>query len=30
VIAEPLALGDGGDGAPLVHHRGGYTTAVSP
>ena len=28
VIAEPLALGDGGDGAPLVHHRGGYTTAA--
>ncbi|MFF5200023.1 flavin reductase family protein [Micromonospora sp. SD19] len=30
VIAEPLALGDGGDGAPLVHHRGGYTTAGAP
>ncbi|MGQ5259898.1 flavin reductase family protein [Micromonospora sp. ZYX-F-536] len=30
VIAEPLAVGDGGDGAPLVHHRGGYTTAVPP
>ncbi|WP_422739073.1 flavin reductase family protein [Micromonospora sp. WMMD729] len=26
VIAEPLALGDGDDGPPLVHHRGGYTT----
>ncbi|MET0418732.1 MAG: flavin reductase family protein [Actinoplanes sp.] len=30
VIAEPLALGDGGDGTPLVHHQGGYTTAVPP
>ncbi|MEV6801708.1 flavin reductase family protein [Micromonospora rifamycinica] len=27
VIAEPLALGPGLDGDPLVHHRGGYTTA---
>ncbi|WP_036374962.1 flavin reductase family protein [Micromonospora sp. ATCC 39149] len=24
VIAEPLALGVGEDGAPLVHHRGGH------
>ncbi|MCM0678756.1 flavin reductase family protein [Micromonospora phytophila] len=27
VIAEPLVLGAGEDGDPLVHHRGGYTTA---
>ncbi|SBT37206.1 flavin reductase family protein [Micromonospora auratinigra] len=27
VLAEPLALGAGEDGDPLVHHRGGYTTA---
>ncbi|MER7893462.1 flavin reductase family protein [Micromonospora sp. NPDC094482] len=26
VIAEPLALGDGGEGDPLVYHQGGYTT----
>ncbi|MGS2618298.1 flavin reductase family protein [Micromonospora sp. LZ34] len=25
-IAEPLALGGGEDGDPLVYHRGGYTT----
>ncbi|MGC4746597.1 flavin reductase family protein [Micromonospora sp. DT201] len=30
VIAEPMALGDGGEGAPLVYHRGAYTTAVPP
>lgn len=28
VIAEPLALGGGADGEPLVHHRGGYTTTA--
>lgn len=27
VIAEPLALGSGEDGDPLIYHRGGYTTA---
>ncbi|MEU1887623.1 flavin reductase family protein [Micromonospora sp. WMMD987] len=27
VIAEPLALGPGPDGDPLVYHRGDYTTA---
>ncbi|MBQ1022758.1 flavin reductase family protein [Micromonospora sp. C95] len=27
VIAEPLALGPGEDGDPLVYHRGAYTTA---
>ncbi|MBQ1047764.1 flavin reductase family protein [Micromonospora sp. C51] len=27
VIAEPLALGPGADGDPLVYHRGAYTTA---
>ncbi|MGN9809908.1 flavin reductase family protein [Micromonospora sp. BQ11] len=27
VIAEPLALGAGVDGDPLVYHQGGYTTA---
>jgi flavin reductase (DIM6/NTAB) family NADH-FMN oxidoreductase RutF len=30
VIAEPLALGAGEDGDPLVHHRGGYTTTFGP
>ncbi|MGC5329207.1 flavin reductase family protein [Micromonospora sp. DT62] len=25
-VVEPLALGGGEDGDPLVHHRGGYTT----
>ncbi|SCF37750.1 flavin reductase family protein [Micromonospora mirobrigensis] len=30
VIAEPLALYAGEDGEPLVHHRGGYTTAATP
>ncbi|MBQ1073524.1 flavin reductase family protein [Micromonospora sp. C31] len=29
-VAEPLALGDGEDGDPLVHHRGGYTTTGKP
>ncbi|MEU5550303.1 MULTISPECIES: flavin reductase family protein [unclassified Micromonospora] len=29
VIAEPLALAEGVDGAPLLHHRGGYTTAAA-
>ncbi|MFG3599932.1 flavin reductase family protein [Micromonospora chersina] len=28
VLAEPLALGAGEDGDPLVHHRGGYTTTL--
>ncbi|MGC5050929.1 flavin reductase family protein [Micromonospora sp. DT48] len=28
VIAEPLALGEGVDGAPLIHHRGGFTTTL--
>ncbi|MFG1651474.1 flavin reductase family protein [Micromonospora sp. NPDC049275] len=28
VIAEPLALSDGGDGRPLVRHQGRYATAV--
>ncbi|SDY67929.1 hypothetical protein SAMN05444365_10394 [Micromonospora pattaloongensis] len=27
MIAEPLALGAGVDGDPLVYHRGAYTTA---
>ncbi|MFF5176269.1 flavin reductase family protein [Micromonospora sp. NPDC000089] len=30
VLAEPLALGPGVDADPLVHHRGGYTTAAAP
>ncbi|MEH1164386.1 flavin reductase family protein [Micromonospora sp. CPCC 205539] len=30
MIAEPLALGDGGDGAPLVHHWGDHASAVLP
>ncbi|WP_328338523.1 flavin reductase family protein [Micromonospora sp. NBC_00421] len=30
VIAEPLALGPGIDGDPLVHHRGSYTTPGTP
>ncbi|WP_433350900.1 flavin reductase family protein [Micromonospora sp. CA-111912] len=30
VIAEPLALGSGEDGNPLVHHRAGFTTTVDP
>ncbi|MEH0971122.1 flavin reductase family protein [Micromonospora sp. CPCC 205546] len=29
-VAEPLALGGGEDGDPLVYHRGGYTTAGTP
>ncbi|WP_320064833.1 flavin reductase family protein [Micromonospora sp. RTGN7] len=30
VIAEPLALGAGEDGAPLLRHRTAYTTALDP
>ncbi|GAA4561502.1 flavin reductase family protein [Micromonospora coerulea] len=30
VLGEPLALGTGEDGDPLVHHRGGYTTTFGP
>ncbi|MCX4473607.1 flavin reductase family protein [Micromonospora sp. NBC_01655] len=30
VIAEPLALGSGEDGNPLVHHRGGFSTTAGP
>ncbi|MEV4489647.1 flavin reductase family protein [Micromonospora coxensis] len=29
VIVEPLALGVGDDGDPLLYHRGGYTTVPS-
>ncbi|MGK5518084.1 flavin reductase family protein [Micromonospora sp. URMC 107] len=29
-VAEPLALGGGEDGDPLIHHRGGYTTTGTP
>ncbi|MEV0877419.1 flavin reductase family protein [Micromonospora echinofusca] len=29
-VAEPLALGGGEDGDPLVYHRGGYTTTGPP
>ncbi|MFC4145152.1 flavin reductase family protein [Micromonospora mangrovi] len=30
VLGEPLALGTGADGDPLVHHRGGFTTTLGP
>ncbi|WP_431878019.1 flavin reductase family protein [Micromonospora marina] len=28
LLGEPLALGAGEDGDPLLHHRGGYTTTL--
>jgi flavin reductase (DIM6/NTAB) family NADH-FMN oxidoreductase RutF len=30
VLGEPLALGAGEDGDPLVYQRGGYTTTLGP